>query len=75
MAVAAGRGQGEVVWRRLNATLWVGIGADGHLGTVELGRRFTAIDADGRVRARCRTLEHATAVLEAVALPSRARSA
>ena len=57
----------RVDWRRLDRFLWVGSGPAGHVGTVEQGRRYLAVDTWGRVRGRCRTLAHAQQLLEALA--------
>ena len=55
-----------VRWRELDPHLWVAIGPDGHMGTIELGRRYVVVDTHGEVRGRCRSLDHAMAVLVAV---------
>ena len=56
----------SVQWRRLDPRLWVAIGPDGHMGTIEQGRRFVVVDTHGDVRGRCRSLENAMSVLVAV---------
>jgi hypothetical protein len=52
-----------VEWRRLSDYLWVGTSDDGPVGTIERGRRFSAIDTSGLVLARCRDLATAQATL------------
>ena len=61
----------RVAWRELDPHLWVAIGPDGHMGTIELGRRYVVVDTHGEVRGRCRSLDHAMAVLIAVGDHSR----
>jgi hypothetical protein len=53
----------RVEWRRLNDYLWAGSSGEGPVGTIERGRRFSAIDTSGEVIARCRDLRTAQAVL------------
>jgi hypothetical protein len=50
-------------WRRLTATLLVGLAPEGVFGCIEVGRRFTATDGEGRVYGRYRRLEDAQAML------------
>ena len=57
---------GSVSWRHLERHLWVATGPGGHLGTIEQGRRDVVVDTDGRVRGRCRSLDHAKALLMVV---------
>jgi hypothetical protein len=59
----AGPTCGSVEWRRLGDYLWVGATDEGPVGTIEHGRRFSAIDTSGSVIARCRDLTTAQAVL------------
>ena len=52
-----------IEWRRLGPYLWAGVTERGHIGTIERGRRYAAVDADGRLRGRCRSLADAQALL------------
>jgi hypothetical protein len=61
---------GSVEWRRLGDYLWVGATDEGPVGTIEHGRRFSAIDTSGSVVARCRDLSTAQAALAGLARPS-----
>jgi hypothetical protein len=58
---------GQVEWRRLTPTLWVGIGTDGVVGSIEIGRRCTVTDGAGRVFGRYRALGDAQAMLALLA--------
>jgi hypothetical protein len=53
----------RVEWRQLSPYLWAGAGELGQVGTIEHGRRYAAIDVEGKLRHRCRTLEEAQALL------------
>jgi hypothetical protein len=57
----------EFEWRQFGRYLWAGTGELGPVGTVEHGRRFTAIDVAGSVVGRCRNLADAQALLEHIA--------
>jgi hypothetical protein len=63
---AAGEPQ-AVEWRRFGANLWAGAADFGPIGTIERGRRFSAIDVEGQVLGRSRCLEDAQALLVSVA--------
>ena len=63
MPESAGPACGSVEWRRLNDYLWAGAADDGPVGTIEHGRRYSAIDTSGCVVARCRDLPTAQAAL------------
>jgi hypothetical protein len=52
-----------IEWRRQSPTLWTGRCSGYPVGTIELGRGFAAIDADGRLHGRYRTLQEAEAAL------------
>jgi hypothetical protein len=52
-----------VEWRCVTPTLWVGLGPDGVVGCVEVGRRCLVTDGEGRVFGRCRRLDDARALL------------
>ena len=55
----------DVRWRRLDSGLWSGTRDGRPVGTVERGRRYTAVDLDGEVVGRFDSLEAAmTALLE-----------
>ena len=54
----------RVEWRQLRQYLWAGAGMHGPVGTIEQGHRFTAIDTDGGVVGRCKSLQDAQALLE-----------
>jgi hypothetical protein len=60
----------EVSWRALRTGLWAARRDDRHLGTVEQGRRWLALDADSEPIGRFRTLREAQA---AVACPPASR--
>jgi hypothetical protein len=57
----------QVEWRRLTPTLWVGIGHDGVVGSIEIGRRCVVTDGAGRVYGRYRELGDAKAMLALLA--------
>ena len=59
--------QGDIRWRALRTGLWAARRDDRHIGTVEQGRRWLAVDADGEPIGRFRTLQEAQA---AVACPA-----
>lgn len=63
----AAMNDGHVEWRRLTPTLWVGIGAEGVVGSIEIGRRCTVTDGAGRVFGRYRALGDAQALLALLA--------
>ena len=52
-----------VEWRHFGSDLWAGRAEFGPVGTIERGRRFTAIDVSGNVLGRSRSLEDAQALL------------
>lgn len=54
----------DTEWRRLSEFLWVGADPHGPVGIVERGWRFKALDVDGILVARCRSLEEAQSLLE-----------
>jgi Tfp pilus assembly protein PilP len=56
-------GTTQVEWRRLTTSLWVGIGPDGVVGSIEIGHRCIVTDGAGRVYGRCRRLDDAQALL------------
>lgn len=53
-----------VEWRHPTAHLWVGIGPDGVIGSIEVWRRCVASDGAGFVYGRYRELADAKAMLE-----------
>jgi hypothetical protein len=63
--------RGEIRWRTLRTGLWAARRDDRHLGTVERGRRWLAVDADSEPIGRFRTLREAQA---AVACPASHRT-
>lgn len=50
-------------WRRLTPTLVVGVGPDGVVGSIEIGRRCVVTDGAGRIFGRYRDLADAQAML------------
>ena len=67
MSKHAGGDLPPVEWRHFGSDLWAGAAEFGPVGTIERGRRFTAIDTDGHVLGRSRSLEDAQAMLLSVA--------
>jgi hypothetical protein len=67
MSEHAGGDLPPVEWRHFGSDLWAGAAEFGPVGTIEHGRRFTAIDTDGNVLGRSRSLEEAQAMLLRVA--------
>ena len=61
----------EIQWRTLRTGVWAARRDDRHLGTVERGRRWLAVDADSEPIGRFRTLGEAQA---AVASPTSHRA-
>lgn len=59
----------EVVLRATSRHLWVARCGQYPAGTIEEGRRYTALDLDGAVVARCRTLQAAGEALAGSAAP------
>lgn len=53
----------QVDWRQTGRYLWVGARDGRHVGIIEHGRGFIAIDADGAVKGRYPTLDLAAAAL------------
>jgi hypothetical protein len=50
-------------WRQTGRYLWVGARDGRHVGIIEHGHGFIAIDHDGEVRGRFKTLDLAQAAL------------
>ncbi len=53
----------EVEWRQTGRYMWVGARDGRHVGVIEHGRGFIAIDHDGEVKGRFKTLDLAQAAL------------
>lgn len=53
----------DTEWRQTGRYLWVGARNGYHVGIIEQGRGFIAIDGDGAVRGRFKSLELAQAAL------------
>jgi hypothetical protein len=54
----------DTEWRQTGRFLWVGSRHDRHVGIIEHGHGFIAIDNDGEVRGRFKTLTLAQEALE-----------
>lgn len=54
---------GSTEWRQTGRFLWVGAQEGRHVGIIEHGRGFIAIDHQGEVQGRFRTLDLAQAAL------------
>ena len=54
----------EIEWRQTGRYLWVGARGLHHVGIIEHGRGFIAIDQEGEVRGRFKTFELAQSALE-----------
>ena len=67
MSEYAGGDLPPVQWRHFGSDLWAGAAEFGPVGTIERGRRFIAIDTEGNVLGRSRSLEDAQAMLLSVA--------
>ena len=61
----AGEVPDDVQWRQTGAYLWVGSRDGYHVGVIEHGRGYVAIDHTGEVRGRYRSLFDAQAALNA----------
>jgi hypothetical protein len=61
--MATSAGPGEIRWRVLHPGMWAARRDDRHLGTVERGRRWLAVDADSEPIGRFRTLAEAQAAV------------
>lgn len=53
----------QIEWRRTGRFLWVGTRDDRHVGIIEHGHGFIAIDQDGDVKGRFKTFDLAQAAL------------
>jgi hypothetical protein len=53
----------DIEWRQTGRYLWVGAREDRHVGIIEHGRGFIAIDHAGEVKGRFKTLQLAQAAL------------
>jgi hypothetical protein len=59
----------DVVLRATSPNLWVARCGDYPVGMIEHGRRYSAVDLDGEVVARCRTLQEARQALASSGAP------